>query len=146
MSKTALHCSNSSFLGWIVVKRKVHIDGLVQDCITSIVNTLEKLQSCTKLSICIIVCHPVDDFMVRTGARQYKIGWEIRFAVICFLALGLLENFIHTMWCHYNAVNFLQNFHSRHPMIARLHGWAFGCLLWVCSLIYILLLSSLCCM
>ena len=45
--------------------------------------------------------------------------------VICFLQC--------TVWCHYNAVNFLTNTHKRHP-IAR----PMGCLLWIQHLIDIL--------
>ena len=33
-----------------------------------------------------------------------------------------------TVWCRYNAVNFLQNYHNRHP-IARPLGRVLGCLL-----------------
>ena len=69
----------------------------------------------------------------------------------------------HTVWCHYNAVNFLlnshdnavnllpnshgnavnflPNSHDRHP-IARPWGQGMGCLLWVWSLVYVLLVSS----
>ena len=45
------------------------------------------------------------------------------------------------MRCRYNAVNFLQNSHNGHP-IARPWGRAMGCVLWVWSLIYVLLLPS----
>ena len=45
-----------------------------------------------------------------------------------------LEN---TVWCRYNAVNFLTNIHQRHP-IARPLGWGMGCLLWIQHLIDIL--------
>ena len=43
----------------------------------------------------------------------------------------------NTVRCRYNAVNFLQNNHNRHP-IARPWGRDMGCLLWVQALIYIL--------
>ena len=36
----------------------------------------------------------------------------------------------YTVRCRYNAVNFLQNPHNRHP-IARPWGWGMGCLLWL---------------
>ena len=49
----------------------------------------------------------------------------------------------HTVRCRYNAVNFLQNSHNRH-YIARPWGWGMGCLLWVWSLTYVLLLSLQC--
>ena len=49
----------------------------------------------------------------------------------------------HTVWCRYDAVNFLQNSHNRHP-IARPWGRGMGCLLWVWSLIYVLLLPLQC--
>ena len=42
------------------------------------------------------------------------------------------------MWCHYNAVNFLQNIPNRHP-IAHLWGWGMRCLLWTKLLIDVLL-------
>ena len=38
-----------------------------------------------------------------------------------------------TVQCHYNAVDFLQNYHKRHP-IARPLGRDMGCLLWVTNL------------
>ena len=41
------------------------------------------------------------------------------------------------MRCRYNAVNFLTNFHKRHP-IARPLGRAMGCLLWIQHLFDIL--------
>ena len=44
---------------------------------------------------------------------------------------------ISLVWWHYNAVNFLQNNHGRHP-IARPPGWGMGCLLWIHPLIDIL--------
>ena len=47
-----------------------------------------------------------------------------------------------TVRCRYNAVNFLQNSHNRHP-IPRPWGRGMGCLLWVWSLIYILLLDCI---
>ena len=47
----------------------------------------------------------------------------------------------YTVRCHYNAVNFLQNSHNRHP-IARPWGRGMGCLLCVWSIVYVLLLSS----
>ena len=46
----------------------------------------------------------------------------------------------YTARCRYNAVNFLKNYHNRHP-IARPLGRGMGCLLWVWNLIYILLLQ-----
>ena len=49
-----------------------------------------------------------------------------------------------TVQCHYKAVSFIQNLLNRHP-IAHPYGQGKGCLLWVWSLIYILLLSSQCC-
>ena len=45
--------------------------------------------------------------------------------------------------CRYNAVNFLQNYHNRHP-IARPWGRGMGGLLWVWNLIYFLLLQLQC--
>ena len=41
----------------------------------------------------------------------------------------------HTVRCCYNAVNFLQNHHKRHP-IARPLGRDMGCLLWINTDIY----------
>ena len=41
------------------------------------------------------------------------------------------------MLCHYDVVNFLQNFHKRHPIAHQL-GRVMGCLSWVQTLIYIL--------
>ena len=45
--------------------------------------------------------------------------------------------FSSTVWCCYNAVNFLTNIHKRHP-IAHLLGRGMGCLLWIQHLIDIL--------
>ena len=52
-------------------------------------------------------------------------------------------SWVNTMQCHYNSVNFLPNPHNRHP-IARPWGPGMGFLLWVCSLMLVLLLSSQC--
>ena len=52
---------------------------------------------------------------------------------------------VNTVWCCYNAVNFLKNSHNRHP-IARPWGRGMGCLLWAWSLIFVPLLSSQWCM
>ena len=46
-------------------------------------------------------------------------------------------NQTYTVWCRYNAVNFLTNIHKRHP-IARPSGRGKGCLLWIQHLIDIL--------
>ena len=46
---------------------------------------------------------------------------------------------VSTVWCRYNAVNFLQNHHNRHP-IAGPWGRGMGCLLWLWNLICVLLL------
>ena len=42
------------------------------------------------------------------------------------------------VWCRYNAVNCLENYHKIHP-IARPLGRGMGCFLWIYTLIYILL-------
>ena len=41
---------------------------------------------------------------------------------------ALLWRYLNTVWCRYNAVNFLKNIHKRHP-IARPLGRGMGCLL-----------------
>ena len=43
----------------------------------------------------------------------------------------------HTVWCHYNVVNFLKNINKRCP-IAHPLGRGMGCLLWIQHLIDIL--------
>ena len=53
--------------------------------------------------------------------------------------------YTYTVRCRYNAFNFHQNHHNRHP-IARPSGRGIGCLLWVQALIYILPLSLKSCM
>ena len=55
-----------------------------------------------------------------------------------------IEN-ANTVWCHYNAVNFLQNPHKRHPIACPL-GWGMRCLLCVQTLICILPQSLQWCM
>ena len=42
---------------------------------------------------------------------------------------------VNTMWCRYNAVNFIPNSCKRHP-IARPLGWGMECLLWIQSNLY----------
>ena len=42
-----------------------------------------------------------------------------------------------TVWCRYNAANFITNIHKRHPM-ARPLGRGMGCLLWIQHLIDIM--------
>ena len=53
VTEHALHVfKHSTFLRLCQpVNKKCHIDGLVRDCSNSIANTLELLQSCTKLSM-----------------------------------------------------------------------------------------------
>ena len=48
---------------------------------------------------------------------------------------------VYTVQCRCNAINFLQNSLNRHS-IACTSGRSIGCLLWVWSLIFVLLLSS----
>ena len=43
----------------------------------------------------------------------------------------------HTVWCRYNAVNFITNIHKRHPMARPLRR-GMGCLLWIQHLIDIM--------
>ena len=47
------------------------------------------------------------------------------------------------MWCCYNAVSFLQNYHNRHPIACPL-GQDIGCFLWLLILMHGLLQSLLC--
>ena len=49
-----------------------------------------------------------------------------------------------TVWCRFNAVNFLKNPHNRHP-ISRPLGRDMGCLLWEQTLIYVMLEPLHCC-
>ena len=49
-------------------------------------------------------------------------------------AAALLSVNKDTMWCRYNAVNFLESIHKTHP-VARPLRWGMGCLLWVQHLI-----------
>ena len=50
----------------------------------------------------------------------------------------------YTAQRRYDAINFLENLHNRHPIV-RPWGPDIGCLLWVQILIYIWPLSSQCC-
>ena len=68
------------------------------------------------------------------GATADVLEWMSNFT-------AHFTGYIYTVRCCYNAVNFLLNSHNRHP-IAHPWGRGMGCLLWVWSLIYILLLSS----
>ena len=49
------------------------------------------------------------------------------------------------MQCHYNAIKFLPNLHTKHP-IALMWGRGMGCFLWVQTLIYILSQLLQCCL
>ena len=65
------------------------------------------------------------------------IQWQIA------IVIWLLGTKLDTVWCSYNTVSFIQNSQNR-CFIPCLAGWGMGCLLWVWSLIYVLLLSSQC--
>ena len=58
-----------------------------------------------------------------TFSLNYVIIWLYRLVIYIYI-------YTHTMWWSYNAVDFLQNTHSRHP-IAHLWRQAIMCLLWV---------------
>ena len=62
--------------------------------------------------------------------------WFVNHSLVIFI-----EFTEYTERCRYNAVKFLPNSHNKH-LIARPWDRGMGCLLWVWSRIYVLLLSS----
>ena len=64
-------------------------------------------------------------------------SWRPRFLFVVLCCGQFPENVASTVRCRYNAVNFLQNTHNRHP-IARPWGRDMGCLLWIQTLITVL--------
>ena len=77
-----------------------------------------------------------------------EISLDGNFFISCF-SYCVYVSCDYTCLVSYNAVplqhsQFLQDPYKRHP-IARPWGWGMGCLLWVQSLIYVLLLSLQCC-
>ena len=62
-----------------------------------------------------------------------RVYWFLNTIKICSDSLIFIL-YIYTVWCRYNAVNFLTNIHKRHP-IARPLGRGMGCILWIQRLI-----------
>ena len=66
------------------------------------------------------IYHSSDLYLVEPISDFVLISWHC-----CVIELDEL----YTVQCRYNAVNFLENPHNRHP-IARPWGRGMGCLLW----------------
>ena len=68
----------------------------------------------------------------------YHIISYIRPYIIPYVMFHMSSHVIsHTVWCRYNAVNFITNIHERHPMARPLRR-GMGCLLWIHHLIDIM--------
>ena len=76
---------------------------------------------------------PGCDFMSNTGIPDYCFMLPDQHSVIKSLWKHYdkkwMRLYMYTVQCRYNAVNFLENPHNRHP-ISRPWGRGMGCLLW----------------
>ena len=75
-------------------------------------------------------CAEVGDLSIRMVA--FDVAFEVFFLeehLVAKLTLEWRRQYINTVRCRYNVINFLQNHHNRH-LIALLWRWAMRCLLW----------------
>ena len=93
---------NTPIPNWTVMK--VHVDGLAQDCSSSIANTLELLQSCWAFNVMVSV---YTSLVISVSLKQISGTWvrnySIRYSVACnYLSMHhSLDCFWHSSlhWC-----------------------------------------------
>ena len=86
----------------------------------------------------ILGLRPANETLLQSNAVSHWQGPYLESVLILVeIDSVVMGTILYILLCHYNAVNFLENFHERHP-IARPLGRGMGCLLWVHTLISIL--------